>query len=201
MFICWLEKSLILFLICVEFSSLKVCGMLSINRIFRLGWEFLKSAAGRLFVSDNCFVLDLGGFSVWLMLIPCGNGWFVFWSVDDTDLWSDDEWIWFDWLVVEECKIWFSVCDWQDTDLVGCFMNCKMSIPNVFAEKILHLRHLKNCSALLALMYLFILVISFLFIHEHCGWTHGPHLLQLIQSILFCFRLLVFLIIQESVSG
>ena len=56
-------------------------------------------------------------------------------------------------------------------------------------------------SALLALMHLFILVISFLFIPEHCGWTHCPHLLQLIQSILFCFRLLVFLIIADSVSG
>ena len=80
-------------------------------------------------------------------------------------------------------------------------MNCKMSIPNAFAEGILHLRHLKNFSALLALMHLFILVISFLFIHEHCGWTYDPHLLQLIQSILFCFRLLVFLIIEDSVSG
>ena len=55
-------------------------------------------------------------------------------------------------------------------------------------------------SALLALMHLFILVISFLFIAEHCGWTHCPHLLQLIQSILFCFRLLVFLI-ADPVSG
>ena len=88
-----------------------------------------------------------------------------------------------------------------DTDLVGCLMNCVMSIPNVFAERILHLRHLKNGSALLALMHLFILVISFLFIPEYCGWTHCPHLLQLIQSILFCFRLLVFLIIADSVSG
>ena len=70
-----------------------------------------------------------------------------------------------------------------DTDLVGCLMNC-MSIPNVFAERILHLRHLKNGSALLALMHLFLLVISFLFIPEHCGWTHYPHLLKLIQSIL-----------------
>ena len=68
-------------------------------------------------------------------------------------------------------------------------------------ERILHLRQLKNGSALLALMQLFILVISFLFIPEHCGWTHCPHLLQLIQSILFCFRLLVFLIIADSVSG
>ena len=68
-------------------------------------------------------------------------------------------------------------------------------------ERILHLRQLKNGSALLALMQLFILVISFLFIPEHCGWTHCPHLLQLIQSILFCFPLLVFLIIADSVSG
>ena len=68
-------------------------------------------------------------------------------------------------------------------------------------ERILHLRQLKNGSALLALMQLFILAISFLFIPEHCGWTHCPHLLQLIQSILFCFRLLVFLIIADSVSG
>ena len=59
-------------------------------------------------------------------------------------------------------------------------MNCMMSIPNVFADRILHLRHLKNGSAFLALMHLFTLVISFLFIPEHCGWTHSPHLLQLI---------------------
>ena len=72
---------------------------------------------------------------------------------------------------------------------MGCLMNCMMSIPNVFAERILHLGHLKNGSALLALMYLFILVISFSFIPEHCGWIHSPHLLQLIQSILFCFRI------------
>ena len=52
------------------------------------------------------------------------------------------------------------------------FMNCMMSITNVFAERILHLRHLKNGSALLTLMHLFILVISFLFIPENCGWTH-----------------------------
>ena len=51
MFICSLENSLIRFLICVKFLGLKVCVMLSINRIFRLHWEFLKSA-GRLFVSD-----------------------------------------------------------------------------------------------------------------------------------------------------
>ena len=80
-------------------------------------------------------------------------------------------------------------------------MNCIMSMRNVFAERILHFRHLKRGSALLALMHLFTLVISFLFIPEHCGWTHCPHLLQLIQSILFCFRLLVFLIIADSVSG
>ena len=85
---------------------------------------------------------------------------------------------------------------------MGCLMNGIMSIPNVFAERILHLRHLKNGSALLfCLMHLFILVISFLFIPEHSGWTHCPHLLQLIQSILFCFRLLVFLIIADSVSS
>ena len=137
--------------------------MLSINRIFWLEWEFLKST-GWFFVPDNCFVLDSGGFSAWLMLVTCGNGWFLFWYVYD-------EWIWFDWSVVEECEIWFSVWDWQDSNL-GCFMNCKISIPNVFAEKILHLRHLKNGSALLALMHLFILVISFLFIPEHCGCTH-----------------------------
>ena len=51
---------------------------------------------------------------------------------------------------------------------MGCLMNCMMSIPNVFAERILHLGHLKNGSALLALMYVFILVISFLFIPEYC---------------------------------
>ena len=102
---------------------------------------------------------------------------------------------------------------------------------------------MKKGSALLALMHLFILVISFFFISEHCRWTHcphlgaialsypprvraimvklslsasffhnessitigrgvrkcnsAPHLLQLIQSILFCFFwLLVFLIAQ-----
>ena len=63
MFICSLENSLIRFLICVESLGLKVCGMLSINRMFRLEWEFLKSA-GRLFVSEICFFLDAGGFSV-----------------------------------------------------------------------------------------------------------------------------------------
>ena len=63
MFICSLENSLIRFLICVEFLGLKVCGMLSINQIFRLEQEFLKSA-GRLFVTDICFFLDAGGFSV-----------------------------------------------------------------------------------------------------------------------------------------
>ena len=47
--ICSLENSLIRFLICVEFLGIKVCGILSINRIFRLEWEFLKSA-GKLFV-------------------------------------------------------------------------------------------------------------------------------------------------------
>ena len=79
------------------------------------------------------------------------------------------------------------------------FMNCMMAIPNVFAERILHLRQLKNGSALLTLMHLFILVISFLFIPENCGWTHCPHLLQLIQPSLFCFWLIVFLIIADSV--
>ena len=175
--------------------------MLSINQIFRLEWEFLKSA-GRLFVSDICFFLDAGGFSLWLMSCLCGDGRYAFWSADATDNWFDDEWICFDWSVVMEgCEIWFSVWDWQDTALVCYLMNCIMSIPNVFAETILHLRHLKNGAALLALMHLFILVISFLFILEHCGWTLCPHLLQLIQSILFCFRLLVFLIITDSVSG
>ena len=82
----------------------------------------------------------------------------------------------------------------------GLSYELHMSIPNVFAERILHLRHLKNCSASLALMHLFILVIFFLFIPERCGWTHCPHLLQFIQSILFCFRLLVCLIIADSVS-
>ena len=83
---------------------------------------------------------------------------------------------------------------------MGCFMNCMMSIPNVFADRILHLRHLKNGSALLALMHLFTLMIFFI-LPEHCGWVHCPHLLQLIQSILFCFRLLVFLITADLVSG
>ena len=163
MFICSLENSSIHFLICVEFLGLKVCGMLSINRIFRLEWEFLKSA-GRLFVSDNYFVLDSGGFSVWLMLVLCGDGWFVFWFVDATDIWFDDEWICFNWSVaIEKCEIWFSVRDWQGTDLVGCFMHCKMSIPNVFVESIMRLRLLKNGSALLALIHLFILVIFFIY--------------------------------------
>ena len=53
------------------------------------------------------------------------------------------------------------------------------------------MRHLRNGSALLALIHLFILVISFLFIPEHCGWTHCPKLLQFIQSILFWFFLFV----------
>ena len=136
------------------------------------------------------------------MLVSSGSDWFVFWSVDDTDIWFDDDWIWFDWsVVVKECEIWFYVWDWQDIDLGGCFMNFKMSIPIVFAEGILHLGHLKNSATLLALMHLFILEISFLFISEHCGWTLCLHLLQLIQSILFCFWLLVFLTIEDSVFG
>lgn len=65
----------------------------------------------------------------------------------------------------------------------------------------MHFRHLKNVSAILALMHLSILVIPFLFTSEHYGWVHCPHLLRLIRSILFCFRLLVFLIIEDSVSG
>ena len=78
------------------------------------------------------------------MSLPCGDGRFVFWSADATDNWSDDEWICFDWSVVTEgCEIWFSVWDWQDTDLVGCLELYMMSIPNVFAESILH-RHLRN---------------------------------------------------------
>ena len=146
MFICSLENSLIHFLICVEFLGLKDCGMLSINWIFGLELEFLKST-GRLLVPNNCFVLDSGGFSVWLMLVPCVNGWFVFWFIDATNISFDDEWICFDWsVVIEECAIWFSVWDWQDTDLLALSYNCKMSIPNVFAERILHLRHLKNRS-------------------------------------------------------
>ena len=42
----------------------------------------------------------------------------MFQSGDDTDIWFDDDWNWFDWSV-EECKMWFSVWDWQETDLVG----------------------------------------------------------------------------------
>ena len=107
------------------------------------------------------------------MLVPCAHGQFVIWSVDATDIWFDDEWICFDWsVVIEGCEIWFSVWDWHNTDLVVCFMNCKMLIPNVFAERILHLRHLKNGSALLAIMHLFILVISFLFIPEQWESTY-----------------------------
>ena len=77
-----------------------------------------------------------------------------------------------------------------------------MPIPNVSAERILHLRQLKNGSALLGLMHLFILVVPFSFILEHCGWTHCQHLLQLIKSILFSFWFLLFLIIvvENSVS-
>ena len=159
--------------------------MLSINRIFWLEWEFLKST-GWFFVPDNCFVLDSGGFSAWLMLVTCGNGWFLFWYVYD-------EWIWFDWSVVEECEIWFSVWDWQDSNL-GCFMNCKISIPNVFAEKILHLRHLKNGSALLALMHLLILVISFFLSVNTVGVPtviYGWFLLRTAEILLHCFTWLL----------
>ena len=63
MFIYSLENSLIRFLISVEYLGLKVCGMFSINRIFRPEWEFFKST-DRLFVSDIRFFLDAGGFSV-----------------------------------------------------------------------------------------------------------------------------------------
>ena len=118
--------------------------MLSINQIFRLEWELLKST-GRLLVSDICFFLDAGGFSVQLMSLHCGDSWFVFLSADATDNWFDDEWICFDWsVVIEGCEIWFSVWDWQDTALVCYLMNCIMSIPSVFAETILHLRHLRK---------------------------------------------------------
>ena len=103
---------------------------------------------------------------------------------------------------------WLISCYWGVWDMVFClrltghwFGGLSCPIPNVFAERILHLWQLKNGSALLALMHLFISTISFLFIPEHCGWTHCPHLLQLIQSILFCFRLLVFLIIADPVFG
>ena len=81
-------------------------------------------------------------------------------------------------------------------DLMDCLMNCIMSIPNAFAERILHLRH-----CFISFNALIYFGDFFLFIPEHCGWTHCPHLLQLIQSILFCFQLLVFLIIADSVSG
>ena len=158
--------------------------MLSINRIFRLEWEFLKFT-GRLFVSDNWFFPHSGGFSMQQMSVPSGDGRFLIWSVDTTDIWFD-EWICFDWsVVIEGCEIGFSVWDWQETDLMVSFMNCKMSIPNVFAERILHLRHLKNDYAFLALMHLFILVIFLLFIPEHCGWNHCPHLLQLSNRLYF----------------
>ena len=124
MFICSLENSLIQFLIFVEFLGVKDCVMLSINWIFRLELEFLKST-GRLFVPNNCFVLDSGGVSVWLMLVPCGNGWFVFWFIDAINVLFDDEWICFDWsAVIEECEISFSVWDWHDTDLVALSVRC-----------------------------------------------------------------------------
>ena len=146
-------------------------------------------------------MLDSSGFSVWVMLVHHGNGWFVFQSGDDTDIWFDDDWNWFDWSV-EECKVWFSVWDWQETDLVGCFRNCKISIPNVFAERILHLRHLKNGSTLLALMHLFIYFGDLFFTYPWTLWVdYCPHLLQFILLILFCFQLLVFLIIEDLVSG
>ena len=70
------------------------------------------------------------------MSLPCcDDGRFVFWSADATD-WFDEEWICFDWSVVtERCEIWFSVWDWQDTDLVGCLMNYILSMPSVFCWK------------------------------------------------------------------
>ena len=185
---CSLENSLIRFFICVKFLGLKVCGMLSINRIFRLESEFLKFT-GRLFVSDNWFFLHSGGFSMQLS-VPSGDGWFVIWSVDATDIWFD-EWICFDWpVVIEGCEIGFSVWDWQDTDLVVCFMNCKMSIANVFAERILHLRHLKNGYAFLALMHLFILVISLLFILSTVGGTTAHIYCSLSNRFYFAFEFL-----------
>ena len=81
-------------------------------------------------LSSNCFFLDFSdwvflGFSG-LMLVPCGDGQFVIWSTDAPDIWFDDEWNCFDWsVVIERCETWFSVWDWQDTNLVVCFMNCK----------------------------------------------------------------------------
>ena len=117
--------------------------------------------------------------------------WYVVWW------WTNLIWLISCWAVWDMVFAW----DWQDTDLVGCFMNCKMSTPNAFAETIVHLRRLKKGSALLFLMQLFVLVISFLLISGNCGWTHYPRLLQLIQSILCRFRLLTFLIIKDSVSG
>ena len=90
MFICSLENSLIRFLICVESLGLKVCGILSINRIFRLEWEFLKST-GRLFVSVSAFFWTQVVFCVTnVTSLLCGDGRFVFWSADATD-WFDEE--------------------------------------------------------------------------------------------------------------
>ena len=105
---------------------------------------------------------------------------------------------------VEECKIWFSVWDWEDIDLVGCFLNCKISVPNVFAERILHLRHLKNDSVSLALIctYLFWWFIFYLSLNTLGGLL--PTFIAVYpvsQLILFCFQLLVFLITEDLVSG
>ena len=95
-----------------------------------------------------------------------------------------------------------------DTSLEHCLKRQKTA-KHIYCMKIklllvsCHLlRHLKNDSTLLFyLMQLFILVISFLFIWALWVGTHCPFLSQLIQSILFCFRLLAFLIVADSVSS
>ena len=89
-----------------------------------LVWKLFLSGLRLVFCvyfSDWLFL----GFSG-LMLVPCGDGQFAIWSADAPDIWFDDEWNCFDWsVVIERCETWFSVWDWQDTNLVVCFMNCK----------------------------------------------------------------------------
>ena len=60
----------------------------------------------------TAFFLDSGGFSVWLISLTCGDGRFVFWSVDATDIRFDNEWTFFDWSVVIEglgCSFLFEI--------------------------------------------------------------------------------------------
>ena len=126
----------------------------------------------------------------------------MFWSAVATDIWFDDEWIFFDWSVVTEaCEIWFSAWDWQDTDLVGCLMNSVISTQIFFAERILHLRYLKNGSASISFNAL-IYFGDFFFIYLWALWVDPlPTFIAAYPIDLFCFWLIVFLIIADSVSG